>query len=260
MRRTLGTIAALAVLATACGSGGDPTPTETPRDGLTAVPVNPGTPGPSPSASLPAPAPTGSASPSPEASPTPRDPSDTDRARFIQGYRPEGSAGIEHVAIDLDGDAIEEVVFVYVVTSASVSRVDVAWWSGTEYEVRWTGDGGPADRLDDLAVRDVNNDGRTEIAVSQSVGASGGSLSLWRARVGEQRFDPLIAKGGCHAGSNTYGIVGADLEDRDADGAAEVYATCDDSPLPVAAWTTDVYVWSDDAYRIDRTQFPGEDG
>ncbi|MBW3664650.1 MAG: hypothetical protein KY469_16240 [Actinobacteria bacterium] len=255
MRRTIGTCALMAVLAVACG-GDDAAPEPTARPSLTAVPVDPPSPPATPSTPLPAPSP--SPSPLEEVSPTPHDPTDTDRARFIQGHHPDGAGDLEHVAIDVDGDAVEEIVFVYVQTAASVSRVEVAWWAGAEYRIEWTGDGGAADRVDNLSVRDVNADGRTEIAVSQSVGASGQSLTLWRAADGARRFDPLTAQGGCHAGSHTYGVVGAQLEDTDGDGSAEVHATCDDSPLPVAAWTTDVYVWRDDAYRFDRTRFPGD--
>ncbi len=66
---------------------------------------------------------------------------------------------------------------------------------------------------------------------------------------GREEVVELTAVGGCHDGSHTYGTVGATLEDRDADGAQEIYATCDDSPLPVSDWSTDRYVWSGGAYR-----------
>lgn len=250
--RWVAALGAAALLAVACGSG-SPSPGSSPRPPLTASPLSP-PPAPSPS---PSPTPEETPSPAESPSPTPRDPTDTDRARAVAAYQPEDATDLEHVAVDVDGDGIEELVFVYVRASAQVVRVEVAWWTGTEYAVGWGDDGGPADRIDEVRVADINADGRTEIVVSHSIGASGASVTLWRVATDARRFDPLIAVGGCHDGSNTYGVIGAEVVDRDGDGRAEIEATCDDSPLPTSAWSTDVYVWRDGAYRYDHTRFPG---
>lgn len=191
--------------------------------------------------------------PSPTASPTPseslREATDTDRAKFVADYRPQNASDLEHVAVDVNGDGSDELVFAYV--SNNSSRVDLAYWTGTSYEITYRAEGGPAARIDRLRVADVNADGRKEVATFQSNGG-GSSLTLWQV-VGEQAMTGLRAQGGCNDGLNTYGVVGAELEDRDGDGAAEVYATCDDSPLPVAAWSTHGYVWENGAYRYDES-------
>ncbi len=64
----------------------------------------------------------------------------------------------------------------------------------------------------------------------------------------------MIADGGCADGGNAYGVLGATIADRDGDGRAEIYATCDDSPLPASAWSTDVYVWDGSTYAYDSTE------
>lgn len=237
-----------AVALTACGD--DDPGIEQGIDALEASPLESETPttepteNPSPFSPTPSP----SEEPTPDASP--REATDTDRARFVAEYRPDGASDLEHVAIDLTGDAVEELVFAYV-SNATTARVDVAYWNGASYDVGYRAEGGPAARIDRLRVADVNGDGRTEVATFQSNGG-GSSLTLWQV-VGEQALTGLRAQGGCADGLNTYGVVGAELEDRDGDGAAEVYASCDDSPLPVAAWSTHAYVWEDGAYRYDDT-------
>jgi hypothetical protein len=222
---------------------------------LTAEPVAGGT-TPSPSVS---PSPSGSPSTSPSASPSAsvspspsdtetRPPTDTDRARFVATYSPAGAEDLDHVAADLDGDGQEELVFAYVRVDPAVSHIDVAWWDGREYAVVFGDDGGPASRVDRLRTADVNADGLVEIITNQSATQSAASLTLWQVTAPRTVVD-LPAVGGCNAGRSTYGVIGASLEDRDADGSDEVYATCDDSPLPVSAWSTDRYVWRDGAYR-----------
>lgn len=261
MVRGIVLLAVLAALA-ACDGGGT---TAQPAPTLTATPLEPSpaiTTSPTPGATV---SPT--ATPTPTPSPTEREPTDTDRGRFVASYQPEGASDLEHIAVDLDGDGRQEVLFAYVRNTGGasgadgVSHVDVAWWEGTSYAIGFRDDGGPADRVDRLRVADVNADEVIEVVVHQSVGSSGGSLSLWQAESpGRHRLRPLVAHGGCADGLHTYGVIGASLEDRDGDGRAEIYATCDDSPAPVAAWSTDVYVWTDGAYRLDRTQLPGEGG
>lgn len=260
-RRLVGLALALALAGGACSSA-SPEPSATgPRDQLTGSPV------PQPAAdgdTSPAPGPTSSTSPSPSPTPTespsPTGPTDTDRARFVADYDPAGARDLEHVAVDLDGDDERELVFSYVRGEANVSRVDVAWWQGSEYAVRWSGDGGRAERLDETRIGDVNQDGHVEVALFQVVGSAGESLSLWRsAGPGTQALEALVARGGCHDGSHTYGAAGAELRDTDGDGVAEIAATCDDSPLPPAAWSTDIYVWRDGAYHFDHKRLSGEE-
>lgn len=245
MRTTAAIVALIAVLGTACGDD-DPGPE------LTAEPL----PAPTTVAPTGPPSPTLDDSPSPSVSPTvspteaaSRPPTDTDLARFVADHQPESSADLEHVAQDLDGDGVDEIVFGYVRTDRNVAHIDVAWWDGsTSYEVVFSSDGGPATNLDDLQVRDVNADGNTEIVTFQSAERSAASLSIWRV-VAERQAEELRAAGGCYDGQHTYGVVGAELDDRDADGADEIYAPCEEAQLPPEAWPTHRYVWRDGAYR-----------
>lgn len=198
----------------------------------------------------PTPTPTPSPTPTTEPSPTeegPRPPTSTDRARFVSEFEPADAGGLEHVATDLDGDGVEEIVFTYV-RADQVSHLEVAWWNGTAYEIGFAADGGAGSRIDRVRTSDVNADGHTEIVIFQSGDASNASLSIWRV-TGPGQVTGLAAMGGCHDGSITYGVIGASLEDQDADGADEIYATCDDSPLPVSEWSTDRYQWEAGAYR-----------
>ncbi len=244
MRRVAGAALAIALLA-ACGGDGRTVVA------VTARPID----GDLPSEPSPAPAPSETATdqPTPSEEPTPsedpsRPPTDTDRARFVSAYEPEGAEDIEHVSTDLDGDGENEVVVSYVRTAGGVSHVDVAWWDGTGYVVEFRADGGSARRVDRVRIADVNRDGRIEIVTFQSGDGSSASATLWQVQ-GRAAIAGLPAAGGCHDGSITYGAVGVSFEDRDADGVDELYATCDDSPLPLADWTTDRYVWDAGAYR-----------
>ncbi len=188
----------------------------------------------------PSPSPT-STSPSPTASETtPRPATDTDRARFVAAYAPESASHLQHVATDLDGDGTEDLLFAYV-RGDRMAHVDVAWWNGTGYEIGFADDGGDATRIDRLRVEDVNDDGRTEVVTSQSGADGAGSVSVWQV-TGAQQLGRLPAAGGCAGGSHTYGVTGATLEDRDADGVDEIYATCPDG-------TTARYRWETGAYR-----------
>lgn len=254
LRRTVAAVGVVLLLAAACSDDGDPQASPGPRGTLTASPIDDPSAGPD----LPSPGPTASATPSPTASPTERVPTDTDRARFVRNHAPEGASDLEHVAADVDGDDVDELVFVYVRSGARVSHVEVAWWNAEDeaYAIEWSDDGGPAERIDRLRVTDVNADGRTELVVDQSVGSSGASMTLWRA--GDRRFEPLAAVGGCHDGSNTYGVVGAELRNEDGDPALEIVASCDDSPLPPAAWNSDVYDWGGSSYTYSGTRLPNE--
>lgn len=238
-----------AVLAGACDSGGEPT--AAPTGSLTAEPLDP-----TQEPVSPEPTATPSAAPSATPSPTgPREPTDADRARFVAGHRPGGTSDMRNLAIDLDGDEQKEIVFAYVVDAENRSQVDVANWTGTEYVLTEQAPGGPADELAEVEIRDVNADGAIEIAVFQTVGASGSSVTLWAAGA-DGSLSPLNAHGDCFDGRNTYGDTGATIADRDGDGAGEVYATCQDEDLPAPLWPEVVYVWQDDAYRCDHREQP----
>lgn len=231
---------------TGCPQRGEPTaqPTFT----LTPTPVAPDeTPEPTPE---PTPSPE---DPEEEEEEEPRDPTDADRARFIAEYRPGGATGMQHVAADLDGDGIREIVFASVLASEDRTRVDVAAWTGTTYEIVDREPGGPAERIDSFRISDVNLDGRTDVVVVQSIGSSGQSASVWSGAPGGM-LDPLRAVGDCFDGSHTYGDTGVNVTDRTGDGRAEIAATCEDADLPQPLWPTVVYVWRDGAYRCDHRE------
>lgn len=183
---------------------------------------------------------TTSVSPSPTPTETgPRPATDTDRARFVAAYQPEGASALQHVATDLDGDGTGELLFAYV-RGGQVAHVDVAWWDGTAYEVVFADDGGEGSRIDRLRADDVNGDGAVEIVTAQSGPDARASVSIWRV-TGPGEVVPLPASGGCHGGSHVYGATGAELDDRDADGAEEVYATCPDGSIDRYRWEVDTY-------------------
>jgi hypothetical protein len=92
----------------------------------------------------------------------PRQPTATDRARFVAAFDPPDATGLEHVSVDVDGDGIQELVFAWT-HQQRVTRVAIAWWNGsTAYEVAFEADGGEGNSLDTLWVRDVTRDGLTE--------------------------------------------------------------------------------------------------
>jgi hypothetical protein len=200
----------------------------------------------------PLPEPTPEPSPEEVAEPTPtapeeRDPTDSDRARFIASYDPGGVSGGRQVAADIDGDGIAEIVFAFVVEAEQRSRVDVAAWSGTSYDIVTRELGGPAERLEELRISDINGDGRIEVVVIQRVGDSR-SATLWVGGAGGA-LDPLRGVGDCFDGSHTYGDTDVTVADRTGDGRAEVRAVCEDPDRPRPLWPEVVYQWEDDAYR-----------
>ncbi len=240
MHRSVAVGLVLAGVLVGCGAGSEVVEIEARPSELatTDAPSTPPSPTPSPTPSDTTPSPTEEAS---------RPPTATDRARFVQDFDPVDASDVEHVATDLDGDGVDELVFTYV-RGGRVSHLEVAWWDGSAYLVMFTADGGPASSVDRVRTSDVNADGHVEIVVFQSADADQSSLSLWQV-VGPGQVEGLAAVGGCHDGSITYGAAGAELDDRDADGADEIYATCDDSPLPVREWSTDRYQWEAGAYH-----------
>jgi hypothetical protein len=181
--------------------------------------------------------------PAPE--PTDREPTDADAAAFTSTFEPPGGAGVESVTVDVTGDGLPEVVVASVAREAV--RLDVATWSGMAFDVTFTDVGGPAGEIERFVVRDLGGDGTRQIAVL-AVLDEFETVSIW-AWDGHE-IARAEAAGGCWDSSHVYGIVGVGLRD------GEIAATCDDSPLPVAEWSTDVYVWDDGAWRYDRTESP----
>ena len=132
-------------------------------------------------------------------------------ADFVATYAVDGASQTEAVVADLDGADPDEVIVASVVGGRV--RVDVAAWQVTAYEVVFSGDGGSADELADISVRDVNATPQTrEIVTTQTVGTAGQSLSVWGWD--GSAFVPHRAVDGCWDGSNTYGIVGAALQNE----------------------------------------------
>lgn len=226
------------------GLAGQPETTASPTSPAgTAAP----TPNPTPTATTtPTPTPTATPTPTPRTTPTDREPTDADAAAFSTSYEPPGATDAQAVTVDANADGRPEVVVVSL--AGGLTRLDVAAWDGQAYEVVFTDQGGPAQRLEDFTVTDVNDDDVPEIVTRQATGSEGASLSLW-AWNGEE-FARQSAVGGCWDGSHTYGIVGVDLA------RGQIAATCDASPLPAAAWPSDVYEWDSDAWTYARTREP----
>jgi hypothetical protein len=175
-----------------------------------------------------------------------REPTDADAAGFANRYQPPGGEQVDFVAVDVNGDGRREVVFASVV--AETTRIDVAAWDGQAYQVVYVGQGGPAEELTDLVIRDYTDADPREIVTFQTVGEDGQSLSIW-GWDGE-RFTDQPAQGGCWNGQNTFGITGASIR------LEEITATCDGSPLPAEAWPTETYRWNGMAWVFDATTAP----
>lgn len=220
-----------------------PSPTPTPTSTAPTTPAASPTP-----AQTPTPEQTPTPTPTPEATPTDaeREPTDADAAEFTARFQPPGATAVESVTVDATGDGRNEIVVASI--TQDVVRLDVATWTGSAYEVTFSDQGGQADEIERFSVRDVNGDDVREIVTVQNTGEEGQSLSLW-GWDGEA-FARQEARGGCWDGSHTYGIVGAEVDD------GRLRATCDDSPLPQAAWSTDVYTWEDGAWTYSDTELP----
>lgn len=201
-----------------------------PQERLSATPVTSAAPAPA--------ATTPTAQAQPEAAPGPREPTAGDAADFAVGYAPEGATEVETVAADLDGDGRAEVVGAYVADGRV--RVDIAAWDATAYRIVFTGEGGEADELVALHLRDVNDSPQTrEVMTRQQTARGHQSVSLWGWD--GVVYAPLIAVDGCWDGSHTYGVTGAVVQ------GGRITATCDGSPEPPETWPADVYQWDPDA-------------
>lgn len=222
-------------------------------DGGDPVIAPPGTESPTPTEPTGEPTPTAPTStPEPTESPTeePTDaaePTDADAAAFASSYQPQGARSVDFVAVDITADERKEIVFASIVGDRS--RIDIAAWDGQRYGIVYTGEGGSADVVDRFMVRDFTGNGFREVVTVQSVGGRGQSLSIWG--YDGTSYAPQRARGGCWDGSHTYGVTGADISE------GQIVATCDASPLPTAAWPSDVYVWDGETWAYERTQAPG---
>lgn len=215
---------------------------------------------PSPTA-LPTPAPsaTPTSTPTPTPTPTPsepREPTDRDVAAFAEANTPPGADNVSTVLADLDGDSRNEVVHVLRLGTTTLLQVGV--WDGFAYVTGLTSEGGVAEQIVDVAVRDVNLTPRTrEVVVRQRNGAEGESISVWGVAPtqdgGTVGLTELEAQGGCWDGSHTYGITGVTIDVDEA----RITATCDASPDPVASFPSDIYEWDDEAQAFVYVQTRG---
>ena len=207
-------------------------------------------------AGTPTPTPTPTATPTPTPTPTPtgpREPTDTDGGAFAEDSTPPGATDARTVLADLDGDDRNEVVLVVRLGGSSLLQVGV--WDGNAYDNVLTDEGGTAEEIVDIAVRDVNRSPSSkEIVVRQRNGTEGESISLWGVVDGV--YEPLEAVGGCWDESHTYGITGATIDVEEG----EIIATCDGSPEPTVAFPSDIYRWDDaeQAFVYVETRSPAQ--
>ena len=214
-------------------------------EGVAAASTEPAPTEPAPTQPAPTqPAPTEPAPTEPAPTPSAGLPTDADATAFIAQYETVYGDDSRSLASDVDADGVNELVLARI--TDGVAMLDVARWSGEGYEVVYNDEGATADRLDSLIARDINGEPGMEIVVTQSLGETGTSLTVWGAR--GDRVRPQRARGGCWDGSKTYGITGAVISDQ------RITATCDGSPLPRADWPSDVYVWADGGWTYGRTQ------
>ena len=172
--------------------------------------------------------------------PAPREPTEADAVAFAAGFDPPRGREVEMVIVDLEGDGRSEVVVASIVDE--VVRIDVAQWDGEEYGVAFSGLGGPAVVIDELAVRDVTGDGTREIVVQQST-PQRRSLALWGAT--DEGIARQEARGGCWDGEHVFGHTGAEVAGK------ELVATCDPSRDEVPPGGSERYLWDGQAWNAE---------
>lgn len=151
---------------------------------------------------------------------------------------------------DLNRDGRNERVRAAIVADQveiAVDRVvDGVWREGPTHT------GAAADRLVDLRAADLTGDGSLEVYTWQWVANEGQSVTLWS--YGDRDLQRMLASGGCWDGQNTFGLVGALVEQEDmfADRPLEIAAVCEERPLPVQQWSTALYRWQDGRWTFDR--------
>lgn len=207
-----------------------PTPTAEPTAPVTEPTAEPTTP----------PPPTAPPSPDEQATPTAED-----LAAFVREHGPADHS----LQADIDGAGVDEAILGRV--RQDTAHIIVGTWDGQAYRRTFRDDGGPADTLETLEARDYNGEPGLEIVTTQTVGESGSSLSIWGPEGGG--ITRQEGEGGCWDGFHTFGISGAEIEE------GRISATCDGSPLPQDAWTSDIYEWIDGAWTYVETTEPGED-
>lgn len=171
-------------------------------------------------------------------------PSPADAAAFVASDALADLDDVEHVVVDVDGDTTDEVVATGL--RDRTGQVRVAWWTDDGYEVFAADQAGPGRAISDLRVADVNQDDRVELLVEVE-GEGLQSLAVWSV-TGRGRLLRLEAVGGCHDGTHVFGVTTARLQ-QGGDGPPAIVADCDESPLPVADWSEDRWVWQGGAYR-----------
>ncbi len=151
------------------------------------------------------------------------------------------------VLVDLDGDGVKERVWSAIVADQVMIRVERA--VDGRWEAGRSRTGAAADRLVDLVADDLTGDGSPEVYTRQWVATAGESLTLWSYSNGE--LERMEASGGCWSGTNTFGLIGADV-DRAADGRALIVAICNDKPVPTQQWSSALYRWENGRWTFDR--------
>jgi hypothetical protein len=173
-------------------------------------------------------------------------PTHAEVAAFVRVAVDQAGEGADHVVADVDGDDVPEVVVV--APSHERVRGAVWWWvRGSGYAMQAPVDAGPGTEVVRIGAGDLTLDGLGDLLVRVGGGARD-SLALWSVD-GPGEVSPLTAVGGCFDGSHVYGSTSAKLQSRPG-GPAAILATCDDSPLEVADWSTAVYEFRDGAYRF----------
>ena len=182
----------------------------------------------------------------------PSGPSSTAIATLVGEQLAAAGEAAQHVVADLDDDGSVEVVLASVQDDRVA--VEVWWWRpGRGFGSPATVDAGRGRTVTELRATDLTEDGTTELLVGVGGGARD-SLAVFTVASGGEVV-PREAVGGCFAGSHVYGATSAFLQAR-PDGPPAIVATCDDSPLPVADWSTAVYEFREGAYRWVRPPAP----
>lgn len=193
-----------------------------------------------------------SPSPSPTPSPTPQEPTEradqpaeNDVAAFVEANEPVD----EFTTGDVDGDGVDEVVVAR--AQDGITRIVVGRWNGAAFQPIHSDEGGSADAVERVEIRDYNGVAGGEIVTEQTVGEEGRSISVW----GKDGQDVARqeARGGCWDGFHTYGVNGASIEpDR-------ISATCDASALPGEVQVRDIYRWRRNQWTYTTTSTTAED-
>lgn len=163
---------------------------------------------------------------------------------------PEGSELRRSALADVDGDGRREIVVSFAAPAQgglpSGMAVGVADWDGQTYSMLWQSKPLAGERDEGLVVQDVNSDGRLEILSTQSMGAAGQTLYLFRWDGTDYR--QLGPVGGALGGTGSFGAVGVRIQDLDSDGAMEILSAY--GPAGIYA---DIYQWGGSDYRFART-------